>query len=218
MRKPFFPKSAEEFFCLRPVPSRQVWFLPSLWGVHSFTHDYRQIYASPDAFFQDFEKMHGLIQQAAGADTRICRFPGGSVNGYSRRTRKAILAGLKKRGYVYYDWNVGSGDATSKTKPREIVGNALKGVAGHKTSVVLFHNSATKKGYARAASRISFGFEETGLYVCHAESFRWQQPVHFLFHRTGRLNGMENGVSGRRGACGKSCPQETFASFLWAAW
>ncbi|HCW79942.1 MAG TPA: hypothetical protein DG942_02410, partial [Ruminococcaceae bacterium] len=31
-------------------------------GVHSYTHDYRQIYASPEAFFSDFDKMHSLIK------------------------------------------------------------------------------------------------------------------------------------------------------------
>ena len=114
-------------------------------GVHSYTHDYRKIYASSNAFFEDVDKMHGLILDATGVDTKLFRFAGGSVNDYDRRISGELKKGLKQRGYVYYDWNASSGDAASKTSAPAILNNALNGVRRHRLSVVLFHNSASKQ-------------------------------------------------------------------------
>lgn len=123
-------------------------------GVHSYSHDYRQIYASPEAFFRDFDRMHALIQQAAGVDAKILRFPGGSVNGYNKRTRAAILQGLKQRGYVYYDWNVSAEDAVKRPVSQRIVQNVLRGVHQHRVSVVLMHNTEAKGATLRALPQI----------------------------------------------------------------
>ncbi len=114
-------------------------------GVHSYTHDYRQIYSSSTAFFSDVDRMHDRILRDTGVNTRILRFAGGSVNAYNRKICKTLKAGLKQRGYVYYDWNVSSGDATTRTNARSILSNALDGVRRHRVSVVLFHNSAPKE-------------------------------------------------------------------------
>lgn len=114
-------------------------------GVHSYTHNYRQVYASSTAFFEDVDKMHNLILQDTGVDTRLFRFAGGSINAYNRKIYKELKAGLKQRGYVYYDWNASSGDAATKTNAPTILNNALNGVRKHRVSVVLFHNSAPKQ-------------------------------------------------------------------------
>ena len=113
-------------------------------GVHSWSHNYRKIYASTEAFFSDYDRMHQAILDATGVDTKICRFPGGSVNGYDSKTRAAIFKELKQRGDVYFDWNAGGGDAGGATTPDAIYHNAIKGVHEHRVSVVLFHNTSAK--------------------------------------------------------------------------
>ncbi len=118
-------------------------------GVHSWTHNYHQIYASPEAFFADFDRMHQAIFNATGIDTKICRFPGGSVNGYNTKTRRAILKGLKQRGYVYYDWNVSGSDTVEHISSDTIFSRALEGVHAHRVSVVLFHNTSAKAATLR---------------------------------------------------------------------
>ena len=60
-------------------------------GVHSWSHNYRQIYASVDAFFSDYDRIHQTILDATGVDAKICRFPGGSVNGYDKKVRAAYF-------------------------------------------------------------------------------------------------------------------------------
>lgn len=118
-------------------------------GVHSWTHNYHQIYASTEAFFADFDRMHQAIFNATGIDTKICRFPGGSVNGYNTKTRRAIVKGLKQRGYVYYDWNVSGSDTVENISSDAIFRTALQGVHAHRVSVVLFHNTSAKAATLR---------------------------------------------------------------------
>lgn len=113
-------------------------------GIHSMTHIYRQVYASPEAFFKDFYEIRDVIRRETGVDPKICRFPGGSVNAYDKRVLKGILSQLKKEGYTYYDWNVSSGDSAEVTNSETIFRNAINGVHTHRTSVVLFHNSERK--------------------------------------------------------------------------
>nr|WP_319487851.1 polysaccharide deacetylase family protein [uncultured Caproiciproducens sp.] len=113
-------------------------------GVHSYTHQYRQIYATPAAFLVDFAEMHDLILKDTGFDTKIYRYAGGSINDYNHGTAKAIIAEMNRRGFVYYDWNVSSGDAERGSTARSIYRNTINGVHQHNDSVVLFHNTKYK--------------------------------------------------------------------------
>lgn len=116
----------------------------SVVGVHSYTHQYDRIYATPAAFLDDFARMHDLLLSAAGVDTHIYRFAGGSINSYNKKTAKAIIDEMNRRGYTYYDWNVSSGDAERGETAQSIYSQTIRGVHGHKRSVVLFHNTKFK--------------------------------------------------------------------------
>ena len=94
-------------------------------AVHSYSHDYREIYASVDAYLADFAKMHDLILKETGVDTPLYRFAGGSINSYNRDTAKAIIEEMNRRGYTYFDWNVDSGDATRGTTAQQIYQHAV---------------------------------------------------------------------------------------------
>lgn len=113
-------------------------------GVHSYTHRYQQIYATPAAFLTDFSEMHDLILKNTGFDTKIYRFAGGSVNDYNRGTARAIITEMNRRGYVYYDWNVSSGDAERGSTAQSIYRSTVSEVRRHNDSVVLFHNTKYK--------------------------------------------------------------------------
>lgn len=134
-------------------------------GNHSYTHDYHKIYASSDAFFDELEKTRALIRDTTGADTKLCRLPGGSVNDYNRSTRKAIIHRLKEEGYAYYDWNVSSGDASASPTPESIYSNVMKGVHNHRNSVVLMHNSSAKKATLEQMPRLLQTLRDEG-YTC----------------------------------------------------
>ena len=112
-------------------------------GVHTYSHDYRKIYSSEDAFFQDFNAVEELIMQQTGSYTYLCRFPGGSSNTVSRFNpgiMSRLTAAMDDMGYKYFDWNVSSGDAGETTDTDQVAKNVINGCAGRKVSVVLQHD------------------------------------------------------------------------------
>ncbi len=112
-------------------------------GVHSASHDYQKIYASEEAFLNDFNTVHNLIKEKTGISTTLFRFPGGSSNMVSRfnpgiMTR--LAAEMTNRGYQYFDWNVDSMDAGGATTSAQVVRNVTGGAANKSVSVVLQHD------------------------------------------------------------------------------
>ena len=115
-------------------------------GVHTYTHNYHQIYAGEDAFFQDFLATQEVIKAQTGQYASIFRFPGGSANGVSYHCR-GIMTRLSKimedMGYRYFDWNASAGDSTDDAKERtasgfyRIIRNNIK--KDGRPSIVLQH-------------------------------------------------------------------------------
>ncbi len=113
-------------------------------AVHSFTHKYDQIYSSVDAYMEDFYAQQNVIAQYTGQTTKLFRFPGGSSNRVSAKYCKGIMSsltsGMQAQGYVYFDWNVISGDAGETTSTEQVFANVKEGCMKHNTSVVLQHD------------------------------------------------------------------------------
>lgn len=119
-------------------------------GVHTLTHNYYTIYSSDQAFYDDFLAMEEIIYQQTGSYTKLFRFPGGSSNTVSRNYNYGIMTRLAKSmtemGYVYFDWNVDSGDALGGAKSSyEVANNVAAGCLEHTASVVLQHDT---KGFS----------------------------------------------------------------------
>ena len=47
-------------------------------AIHTYSHEYKQVYASVDAFFADLYKLRDLIKEKTGVDPKVTRFTGGS--------------------------------------------------------------------------------------------------------------------------------------------
>ena len=112
-------------------------------GVHSATHRYRSIYASEEAFLADFSAVQDLIREQTGEESRLFRFPGGSSNTVSRFNRgimSRLAVKMSALGYVYFDWNVSSGDAGETTSTEEVLQNIIDGCSAHEESIVLQHD------------------------------------------------------------------------------
>lgn len=112
-------------------------------GVHTYTHDYSSVYASEQAYFDDFNAVEELIYEQTGSYTSLFRFPGGSSNTVSRFNpgiMSRLSAAMQDMGYRYFDWNVSSGDAGETTVTREVVNNIISGCIGKTASVVLQHD------------------------------------------------------------------------------
>lgn len=112
-------------------------------GIHSVTHTYEQIYASPEAYFRDLLGMQEIIYEKTGVKTTLMRFPGGSSNLVSRFNEgiMTLLAeAVQDAGFQYFDWNVDSDDAGRARKPETVLDNVIEGVQEKRISVVLQHD------------------------------------------------------------------------------
>lgn len=120
-------------------------------GMHSYSHQYSTIYQSVEAFAQDVKRQEDLLKEATGEDIRLFRFPGGSSNLVSNIGMQEFIKYLNEEGITYFDWNVSSGDATSKSlEPEALVQNVIQDVGIYKNSVVLMHDAADKPNTVKA--------------------------------------------------------------------
>ena len=113
-------------------------------AVHTYSHDF-SIYSSEASYFEDLFQMESEIYKQIGTWSNIIRFPGGSGNASSKEYKKGIMKSLTKlvedMGYVYYDWNVSSGDGGHITGEMTLK-NAEDGILVPKEKhVVLFHDA-----------------------------------------------------------------------------
>lgn len=114
-------------------------------GVHSYTHDFAQIYADKKAFWADIEKMEKVVEEQTGHRTNLMRFAGGSSNTLSAMYTQGIMKELtkeaEKKGYHYFDWNVSSGDGSNDCTGQEVINNIINNVPDNDYSVVLCHDT-----------------------------------------------------------------------------
>lgn len=124
-------------------------------GMHSYSHDYSEIYESVDAFRADFLKSKQYIYDAIGVETVHYRFPGGSSNKLSKISMKEFIGFLEEQGVEYYDWNISSGDGGAHLVPVEVlVENCTKYISRNDTSIILMHDSAVKTTTVEALPQI----------------------------------------------------------------
>ncbi|MDF2510409.1 MAG: hypothetical protein K0S04_275 [Herbinix sp.] len=115
-------------------------------GMHSYSHQYDKIYNSLEDFTKDFTKLRKLLYDTTGYKPTIYRFPGGSDNLVNKHGMNTFIRYLNEKSIVYYDWNVVNGDATGvEYTKKQLIKNVLDGVETKKTSIVLMHDSPTKK-------------------------------------------------------------------------
>ena len=109
-------------------------------GVHTYSHVYRDIYSSLEAYLEDFSKASALIEEVTGIKPDIFRFPGGSMNIYNETWGNTIISEMLSRGYRYYDWNVGSGDTSVTATAETIYDAVIRQVYSNPYGVVLMHD------------------------------------------------------------------------------
>lgn len=109
-------------------------------GIHCDNHDYDKIYVSADSFIQDFETAKQTVYEITGVETKLFRFPGGSINAYNSGVREEIIAEMTKRGYVYFDWNASMEDAVKNPQEEQLIANGLVSTLGRKKVVMLAHD------------------------------------------------------------------------------
>lgn len=133
-------------------------------GLHSYSHRFDKIYHTPDAYLEDLDKLNEYLADTVGVRPSILRFPGGSASrNASKETMSAMKAEVTRRGYLYYDWDVVSGDDTATVYPAEYLAERIvNGASGKEQAIVLMHDNATPTTTAQAVDMAVERLRELG--------------------------------------------------------
>ena len=152
-------------------------------GMHTYSHDYSNVYKSAEAYYKDLDKISRLCKKELGFIPHYIRFPGGSSNTVSSNYCDGIMTYLSKdvlkKGYQYYDWNCTNGDAVGGRQPvGKLYKNAVE-AAGGTDLVMLCHDSGDKQTTVDSLSKIIEYYQAEG-YVLKAIDDTSYVPHHII--------------------------------------
>lgn len=133
-------------------------------GMHSYSHQYSDIYKSVDSFAKDEKKLSDLLYETTGVIPTLYRFPGGSNNLVSNIDMTEFIEYLNSQHITYFDWNVASKDGTSQNVDADTLAyNVLHDVEKYETSIILMHDATEKTTTIEALSEIIEGLQNLGI-------------------------------------------------------
>lgn len=128
---------------LHPGIVKDIYVSGNAIGLHSYTHNYKILYSSPQAYLQEMMMTETLIHQIIGVRPIITRAPGGTAGHFT----KAYWQAIRENGYIEVGWNslTGDADGTGKTAAKAVQ-NVIRQIQGqpHIQShlVILMHDSS----------------------------------------------------------------------------
>ena len=130
-------------------------------GNHSYNHNYKELYASPWAFVEQFIKTDEIIQAYVGVRPLIIRAPGGTAGAFDANYWEM----LKSMGYVEHDWNIATQDATpQKPNASTQINNILRQLGQNPPHnvILLMHSNGGKEETVKALPDIIKLFKDWG--------------------------------------------------------
>ncbi|WP_291632620.1 polysaccharide deacetylase family protein [Clostridium sp.] len=138
-------------------------------GNHTYSHQYKNIYISPDNFKKDVEKLDALLTDITGKEpSHILRYPGGSNNEIGNDyggigIMNNVIKEMNNEGYLYFDWNVDSSDASTFRQDKDkIVQAVLTQSSQKKHAIILLHDLNPKTTTVQALPEIIEGLKNQG--------------------------------------------------------
>ena len=114
---------------------------------HGFSHRYSQVYSSPEATLDEYNRTEQIIRDAIGNQeyrSNLFRFPGGSLGGYYHTAKQNCKAWLLENGIVHLDWNSLSQDAAGSYTKEELLQNVIDTMGDNESVVILMHDASDK--------------------------------------------------------------------------
>lgn len=134
---------------------RQIIAAGHIVGMHSATHDYKKVYSSTESFVSDLKSNYDYIKQVTGYLPSVFRFPGGSTNSYNNELVGELLSDMNRRGFLCFDWNCATGDASAaRPDAQEQLQNVITTANNQKRLVILAHDSTLQKATVEALPSI----------------------------------------------------------------
>ena len=134
-------------------------------ALHSYTHNYKLIYSSENAYYDDLLKLREKVKDVTGVESNIIRFPGGSSNTvsmFNKGIMSILTKSVKEKGYNYFDWNVDSRDAGGARNSTEVYNNVMKNLNKNRNNIVLMHDSHNNNKTVDALERIIIDAKNNG--------------------------------------------------------
>lgn len=132
---------------------------------HGYTHQYSQIYRSPDTVFEEYAQTENAIRNALGNpdyNTYLFRFPGGSSGGRYAEIKSQAKELLHNYGISHTNWNCLTGDAEGKTTPEALMACLQETMQGDGSLIVLMHDASDKTYTAETLPTVISYLREQG--------------------------------------------------------
>ena len=133
---------------------------------HGYSHVYENIYASPQAVLDEYNRCNEAVKNAIGVpeyNSHLFRFPGGLTGGKYADIKIQAKELLKQNDIVHVDWNALNGDAETNNLSIDFELARLQETTQNKNSVViLMHDAPIKKVTAEALPQIISYLREQG--------------------------------------------------------
>lgn len=129
-------------------------------GMHSYSHEYSNIYASLENFQEDIATLRNFLYRETGTVSRFYRFPGGSSNTVSSTDIHEFIRYLNAMDIDYFDWNVSGGDAVrGSVSSEQITEGVMREIPSRRVAVVLMHDAADKRSTVEALPKLIEGIQ-----------------------------------------------------------
>lgn len=128
-------------------------------GIHTYSHEYKQIYASTSALLGDIRRCQKSIREVLPEwNSDLYRFPGGEAG-----LSDTLISAVKNAGFRICSWNASIEDAVSPNASAEDLYNNAVRSAGEKNHVVLLlHDGVGYRETVRALPKIIEYFRSKG--------------------------------------------------------
>ena len=117
-------------------------------GNHGFTHVYQNIYSSPETVLDEYNRAEAAIKNAIGNqnyNSRLFRFPGGTVGGKYAQVKADAVNLLNQNGVAHLDWNALTADSAGLTNVNDMIAYVESTIGNKNSVVILMHDNGTKK-------------------------------------------------------------------------
>lgn len=125
---------------------------------HGYSHKYSQIYSSPEAVLDEYNKCNEAVKNVIGVpeyQSHLFRFPGGFPGGPYVDIKTQASQLLEQNGVLHVDWNALTGDAeTTKPTIEYELARLQETVESKNSVVILMHDAQAKKVTAEALPQI----------------------------------------------------------------
>lgn len=133
---------------------------------HGYSHIYSQIYASPEAVLDEYNRCNDQIKNAIGVseyNSHLFRFPGGVVGGNYAEIKSQAKELLSQNQILSVDWNALTGDAETNNLSTEFELKRLQETTQNKNSIIiLMHDAPAKSVTADSLQQIISYLREQG--------------------------------------------------------